>query len=66
MNCRVTGAGMVYLGRAWGAYSRVVYIHTYIDDIILPDAWNDWGIPSRQKYINALTILSPCFINLIY
>lgn len=49
LNCSVSGAGVVYLGRAWGAFSRVVYIYTYIDDIILPGGWNDWGIPSRDK-----------------
>lgn len=49
LNCSVSGDGVVYLGRAWGAFSRVVYIYTYIADIILPGGWNDWGIPSRDK-----------------
>eukprot|EP00250_Pteridium_aquilinum_P003442 c13752_g1_i1 orf=72-1256(-) len=49
LNCSITGTGTVYLGRAWGAYSRVVYIYTRIDTIILPGGWNDWGISSRDK-----------------
>lgn len=51
LNCSVSGSGIVYLGRAWGAYSRVVYIDTYIDDIILPGGWYNWGIKSREKTV---------------
>jgi len=47
--CTITGsAGQVYLGRAWGAYSRVVYSYTYMADIINQQGWMDWGIPERQ------------------
>ncbi|KAH7296277.1 hypothetical protein KP509_26G016900 [Ceratopteris richardii] len=49
LNCTVTGTGLVLLGRAWGAYSRVVYLYTHLDVVILPGGWNDWGIPSREK-----------------
>lgn len=49
IGCRVTGSGMLYLGRAWGEASRVVFSYTYISDIIRPDGWNDWGDSSRQK-----------------
>ncbi|MCO5612697.1 hypothetical protein L7F22_066966 [Adiantum nelumboides] len=45
----VTGSGTIYLGRAWGPYSRVVYGHTYFDNIITPQGWNDFGIPASQK-----------------
>jgi pectinesterase len=46
---RITGAGMVYLGRAWGSDSRVVFANTFMDDIVVPEGWGDWGIPARQK-----------------
>ena len=46
---RITGAGMVYLGRAWGNDSRVVFANTYMDDIVVPEGWGDWGIPARDK-----------------
>ncbi|KAI5080892.1 hypothetical protein GOP47_0004075 [Adiantum capillus-veneris] len=49
VNCKVTGSGMIYLGRAWGAYSRVVFLFTYIDDIIKPVGWNDFGDSSNQQ-----------------
>lgn len=49
LNCSVTGRGVVYLGRAWGAYSRVVFLHSRIDTVVMPGGWNDWGIPARQK-----------------
>lgn len=49
LNCHVSGTGPIYLGRAWGPFSRVVYIRTYFEDIILPEGWFDWGEASRQK-----------------
>lgn len=48
-NCRVTGSGQVYLGRAWGDHSRVVFSYTYLDNIILPQGWNDWGNQNRDS-----------------
>ncbi|KAL0410592.1 UNVERIFIED_CONTAM: putative pectinesterase 53 [Sesamum latifolium] len=48
LNCRVTGSGALYLGRAWGPFSRVVFAYTYMDNIIIPKGWHDWGDPSRQ------------------
>ncbi|KAH7294618.1 hypothetical protein KP509_27G009900 [Ceratopteris richardii] len=48
MSCTITGTGYVYLGRAWGSYSRVVFLYTYMNNIIVPDGWYDWGQPSRR------------------
>ncbi|KAB5547555.1 hypothetical protein DKX38_010961 [Salix brachista] len=36
VNCRITGSGALYLGRAWGNFSRVVFAYTYMDKIITP------------------------------
>ena len=47
-NCTVTGSGQVYLGRAWGDYSRVVFSYTYMDKIVLPKGWSDWGDQKRD------------------
>ncbi|KAJ7542687.1 hypothetical protein O6H91_09G006700 [Diphasiastrum complanatum] len=51
VNCSVTGSGNLYLGRAWGDRSRVVYAFTYMDNIILPEGWFNWGDPSRNKTV---------------
>ncbi len=51
VGCVVTGSGPIYLGRAWGPYSRVVFIRTYIEDLIIPAGWYDWGLSSRRKYV---------------
>ena len=49
IDCKITGTGKVYLGRAWGPYSRTVYINTYMENIIIPEGWQDWGSSQRQK-----------------
>ncbi|KAK8527105.1 hypothetical protein V6N13_084976 [Hibiscus sabdariffa] len=49
VNCKINGTGRIYLGRAWGNYSRAVYSNCYFDNIINPAGWTDWNDPSRQK-----------------
>lgn len=49
--CAVTGTGVAYLGRAWGPYSRVVYAYTWMNDIIFPNGWNDWGDFNRTETV---------------
>lgn len=52
VNSRITGAGMVYLGRAWGNDSRVVFANTYMDKVVIPQGWRDWpGKLSREKLV---------------
>ncbi|KAH7387831.1 hypothetical protein KP509_16G044000 [Ceratopteris richardii] len=51
VNCRVDGSGILYLGRAWGVYSRVVFSYTYLGNVILPQGWFNWGDPSREKTV---------------
>lgn len=48
VNCKVTGSGALYLGRAWGPFSRVVFAYTYMDNIIIPKGWYNWGDPNRE------------------
>lgn len=48
VNCKVTGSGALYLGRAWGTFSRVIFAYTYMDNIIIPKGWYNWGDPNRE------------------
>ncbi|KMT10039.1 hypothetical protein BVRB_5g122510 [Beta vulgaris subsp. vulgaris] len=50
-DCKVTGSGLVYLGRAWGDYSRVVYSFSFLDKLVLPLGWNNWGKSNRDKSV---------------
>ncbi|KAL0926106.1 hypothetical protein M5K25_004496 [Dendrobium thyrsiflorum] len=50
-SCKLSGTGMIYLGRAWGKYARVIYSYCQLDGIVLPQGWNDWGDASRQKTV---------------
>ncbi|KAG0630518.1 hypothetical protein M758_1G184100 [Ceratodon purpureus] len=50
--CWITGAaGQVYLGRAWGPFSRVVYSYTWMNDVIYAPGWFDWGNYTRQETV---------------
>ncbi|XP_044472349.1 probable pectinesterase 53 [Mangifera indica] len=51
VNCKVTGSGALYLGRAWGPFSRVVFAYTYMDNIIIPQGWYNWGDPNREMTV---------------
>ncbi|XP_030465185.2 probable pectinesterase 53 [Syzygium oleosum] len=51
LNCKVTGSGALYLGRAWGPFSRVVFAYTWMDDIIIPKGWYNWGDPNREMTV---------------
>ncbi|KAF8394713.1 hypothetical protein HHK36_020930 [Tetracentron sinense] len=45
----ITGSGQVYLGRAWGDHSRVVFSYTFMDKVVLPQGWSDWGDQKRDS-----------------
>ncbi|KAK7265928.1 hypothetical protein RJT34_33553 [Clitoria ternatea] len=42
VRCKVTGTGPIYVGRAMGQYSRIVYAYTYFDNIVAHGGWDDW------------------------
>ncbi|XP_020210209.1 pectinesterase QRT1-like [Cajanus cajan] len=48
VDCRITGTGSIFLGRAWGKYATTVYSYCDMDDIINPLGWSDWDNPSSQ------------------
>ncbi|XP_074584110.1 putative pectinesterase 68 [Curcuma longa] len=49
VNCRVTGTGKLYVGRAMGRYSRIVFAYTYFDDVVVPGGWDDWDDNSNKN-----------------
>lgn len=49
VDAALTGTGPIYLGRAWGNYSRTVYSYTWMDNIVYPPGWSDFGFSDRQK-----------------
>lgn len=44
----ITGSGLVYLGRAWGDHSRVVFSYTFMDKVVIPEGWNSWRIQQPE------------------
>ncbi|XP_072953466.1 putative pectinesterase 63 [Typha angustifolia] len=51
VQCRITGTGAMYLGRAWRPSARVIYAYTYMSSIVDPKGWNDWGFSNRDRTI---------------
>ncbi|XP_057803663.1 pectinesterase-like [Salvia miltiorrhiza] len=39
-----------YLGRPWRDYARVVYMRSYLDGMVDPVGWMDWGQKSETVY----------------
>lgn len=40
---KVYGIGGVYLGRAKGPYSRVIFSRTYLSMTVVPEGWTNWS-----------------------
>ncbi|XP_031128727.1 probable pectinesterase 68 [Ipomoea triloba] len=49
VNCTVTGTGPLYVGRAMGQYSRIVFSYTYFDDVVAHGGWDDWDHASNKS-----------------
>ncbi|KAK3198752.1 hypothetical protein Dsin_022167, partial [Dipteronia sinensis] len=52
VNCVINGTGKIYLGRAWGNYSRKIYSYSHIDNII-----------THQDGVTGITLTDKCKIN---
>ncbi|XAR72802.1 Pectinesterase [Bertholletia excelsa] len=51
LGCKITGLATAYLGRPWGAYSRVVFAYSSLSSVILPEGWNDWNDPTTHSTV---------------
>ncbi|KAF2554591.1 hypothetical protein F2Q68_00017530 [Brassica cretica] len=46
---KVYGIDEVYLGRAKGPYSRVIFAKTYFSKTVVPDGWTNWSYDGSTK-----------------
>ncbi|KAH8813954.1 pectin lyase-like protein [Flagelloscypha sp. PMI_526] len=47
-NTKITGTGIQYLGRPWGAYARVVVQNSWLDSNIQPAGWSIWNVGDER------------------
>uniref|UniRef100_A0A0D9XVD2 Pectinesterase n=1 Tax=Leersia perrieri TaxID=77586 RepID=A0A0D9XVD2_9ORYZ len=48
-NCSIKGEGQIYLGRAWGDSSRVIYSYTEMGKEVVPVGWDGWNIAKPES-----------------
>ncbi|XP_006663669.2 probable pectinesterase 53 [Oryza brachyantha] len=48
-NCTIKGQGPIYLGRAWGDSSRVIYSYTEMGKEVVPVGWDGWNIAKPES-----------------
>ncbi|KAL5204509.1 hypothetical protein ABZP36_009380 [Zizania latifolia] len=48
-NCSIKGEGQIYLGRAWGDSSRVIYAFTEMGKEVVPVGWDGWNIAKPES-----------------
>ena len=48
---KVYGIDEVYLGRAKGPYSRVIFAKTYFSKTVVPDGWTNWSYDGSTKLV---------------
>ncbi|KAL8481342.1 hypothetical protein ACS0TY_027743 [Phlomoides rotata] len=46
---KVYGVGDVYLGRAKGTHSRVLFANTYLSTSVISHGWTNWSFPGTTK-----------------
>ncbi|KAL5995765.1 hypothetical protein ACLOJK_025835 [Asimina triloba] len=51
IHCKITGTGDVVLGRAWKPRSTVVFAYTYMDSIVHPKGWDNFGFHDRNETV---------------
>ncbi|VFQ65731.1 unnamed protein product [Cuscuta campestris] len=51
VGCTITGTKTAFLGRPWGAYSRVIFALTNMSNVVLPQGWDNWNDLSKQRTV---------------
>ncbi|KAK3441510.1 hypothetical protein EUGRSUZ_L00257 [Eucalyptus grandis] len=51
IRCWVKGEGHTYLGRAYRRYSRVLFYHTRMTDVVVPAGWSSWNYRGHEEDI---------------
>lgn len=46
---KVYGVGDVYLGRAKGTHSRVLFANTYLSRSVVSHGWTNWSYPGNTE-----------------
>ncbi|KAM3254811.1 hypothetical protein ACQJBY_048339 [Aegilops geniculata] len=49
VRCKIFGLGQIYLGRAWGDSSRVVYSFTDMSKEVVPVGWDKWKVEKPDR-----------------
>ncbi|KAG6432088.1 hypothetical protein SASPL_103661 [Salvia splendens] len=47
-HCSVRGKGHALLGRAWKAYSRVIYYASSLSNLVVPRGWDAWNFVGHE------------------
>lgn len=47
-DCKVSGTGSTYLGRAWRGYSRVIFYNSNFSKIVVPQGWDAWHFQGNE------------------
>ncbi|CAN6451355.1 unnamed protein product [Victoria cruziana] len=59
VRCIVDGSGSANLGRAWRAYSRVVFAYTYFAPVVNPRGWDRKGFAARNLLFGEYKCMGP-------
>ncbi|KAF9602853.1 hypothetical protein IFM89_031799 [Coptis chinensis] len=51
VNCKITGTGNAWLGRAWRPFATVVFINTNMSGLVSKEGWNDFSNQSSEKTV---------------
>ncbi|XP_015570382.1 probable pectinesterase 55 [Ricinus communis] len=57
LSCKIAASGPVYLGRAYRAYSRVIFKMAYMPEAVMPQGWLPWNYTGHEEKITFSEVL---------